>query len=98
MTTGAADQQTFNNDNRGAMFRNDKGDNPARPDYRGNATIICTHCNKPTRFRISSWVRVAQSSGQKFLSMAYQVDPNQPEPVPAQAGAAPAAQDEDLPF
>lgn len=54
--------------NSGALFPNDKGDNPARPDYRGRAQIN----GKP--YRISGWRRRTRASGQPMLSLAFTED------------------------
>jgi len=86
MPQPTADQQTFDNELRGAMFRNDKGDNPARPDYRGRCQI------NGKQFRISGWVRTAKQSGDKYLSLAFTLDE---APPPEVAAIAP---DDDLPF
>jgi len=88
-----SDQQTFNNELRGALFRNDKGDNPARPDYRGNCTIDSKF------YRISAWIQEARGTGQKFLSMSYTRDETK-DPKPAQSALAPeaAADESDIPF
>jgi len=97
----SADQQSFNNELRGALFKNDKGDNPARPDYRGRSTI------EGKTYRVSAWIRTARATGAKYMSLAYTHDPGQPDaqaqataPVqasdfaPAQAPAEP----DDIPF
>jgi uncharacterized protein (DUF736 family) len=88
MSQGQADQQTFNNELRGALFRNDKGDNPARPDYRGNCEIA------GQKYKISAWMRKAQS-GQTFMSLAFTA--TDPPPAPATPATAEADID-DLPF
>jgi hypothetical protein len=76
MTTQNADQQAFDNELRGALFRNDKGGNPNRPDYRGNCVI------NGQRYKISAWIRKARS-GMTFMSMAYTLDVP-PEPAPSE--------------
>jgi uncharacterized protein (DUF736 family) len=93
MSTGAADQQTFNNELRGALFRNDKGDNPARPDYRGNCQI------NGQKYRISAWLRTSRA-GQTFMSMAFTLDQTAPPDPQAQQTAQPQGQPqtEDVPF
>lgn len=82
------DQQTFNNELRGALFRNDKGDNPARPDYRGRCQLA------GIGYRISGWVRTSQA-GQNFLSLAFTEDPKATPPDPT--GHADTG-DDPLPF
>jgi hypothetical protein len=90
----SADQQSFNNELRGALFRNDKGDNPARPDYRGRCTI------NGTEYRISAWLRKAQATGVTFMSLAFTANVSQPD-AQAQPTAQPQAQPvaaDDVPF
>lgn len=50
-------------DNSGVLFKNDKGDNPKRPDYRGSIAVAGVDYN------ISGWVRESKKSGDKFLSL-----------------------------
>lgn len=45
-----------------SIFKNDKGDNPKRPDWTGKAIV------NGEELRISLWVRTPQSGGDKFLS------------------------------
>jgi cytochrome c1 len=52
----------YDNKNRFALFKNDKGDNPNRPDYTGQVTLP-----DGTEMRMSAWVREAKS-GIKYLS------------------------------
>ena len=71
-------------DGKGGIFSNDKGDNPDRPDVRGN----CTVHGKP--MEISGWWREGKNG--KWLSVAIQAarqhsvaQPGQPdvhEPAP----------------
>ena len=50
-------------DNSGVLFKNDKGDNPKRPDYRGSIAVAGVDYN------ISGWIRESKKSGDKFLSL-----------------------------
>lgn len=54
--------EQYDNTNRFALFKNDKGDNPNRPDYRGTVTLA-----DGKEMRMSAWVREAKS-GIKYLS------------------------------
>ena len=54
----------YDNKNRFALFKNDKGDNPNRPDYQGTVTLP-----DGTEMRMSAWIRESQS-GLKYLSGA----------------------------
>lgn len=52
-------------DGSGALFKNDKGDNPARPDYRGDIML------GGVLYEISAWVKPLPSDASKrFMSMA----------------------------
>ena len=50
-------------DNSGVLFKNDKGNNPKRPDYRGSIAVAGVDYN------ISGWIRESKKSGDKFLSL-----------------------------
>ena len=50
-------------DNSGVLFKNDKGDNPKRPDYRGSLAVAGVDYN------ISGWIRESKKTGDKFLSL-----------------------------
>lgn len=55
--------EVYDNKNTGVLFKNDKGDNPARPDYTGNVDV------EGRKYRVAAWVKEAKASGQKFLSL-----------------------------
>jgi hypothetical protein len=69
----------YDNTNRGALFDNDKGDNPKRPDMTGSLNI------EGTDYRLSVWKREAKS-GRTFLSISAEVAQKQ------NGAAAPAQQ------
>lgn len=49
----------------GALFRNDKGDNPSRPDYRGDIML------NGVVYEVSGWLKPLPSDASKrFLSLA----------------------------
>jgi hypothetical protein len=56
----------------GILFRNDKGDNPSRPDYRGSATV------QDTVYKLSAWIK----NGTKgpFLSVSFTEDEDAENP------------------
>ena len=75
-------------ENSGTLFRNEKGDNPARPDYRGEALV------DGVEYRVSAWVKDGKKG--KFLSMAFEAKEERPaerEPDPVDTG-----DDDNLPF
>lgn len=84
------------------VSQNDKGDNPKRPDYRGEVKIA------GTTYDLAAWKRVKQGTDRKFVSgkltkRVPKADPGayqggeQPKPAP---NPAPNAEnlDEDVPF
>ena len=75
----------YDNTNSGALFRNDKCDNPKRPDYRGELDI------NGTAYRISGWVKESKKDGSKFLSL--KAEPKEAPAPKAPAKIAPAVQD-----
>lgn len=58
----------------GAFFKNDKGDNPNRPDYRGTYT----DANGVDHWA-SAWVK-KDKNGNSYLSFTTQVKEAKPEP------------------
>lgn len=75
----------YDNTNTFVLFKNNKGDNPKRPDYSGTANL------DGIEFRISGWIREGQKG--KFISGSVQLKDNN------SAGATRgAAEDEDVPF
>jgi hypothetical protein len=67
------------------LFANDKGDNPKRPDYRGDVVLP-----DGTKMRLSGWVK--ESNGKRFIS-------GKVEPIQQQtSGGNFAPQDGDMPF
>lgn len=96
----------YDNTNTGALFTNDKGDNPKRPDYKGNLNV------NGVEYQLSGWNRQSKKSGESFLSL--KIEPKQdrkPDGYQRQAppqdahnrakadGYAPAKDDgDDIPF
>jgi len=66
----------FDNTNTGALFKNDKGDNPNRPDYRGNLDV------GGTEYWISAWLKTSKK-GQKFMSLSVSAKDENKAPNPA---------------
>ena len=78
--------EEYSNENSFALFKNDKGDNEARPDYTGNVTLP-----DGKEMRMAAWVRESKS-GLKFLSGRL----SEPQPK-ADVGNA-AVEGGDVPF
>jgi uncharacterized protein (DUF736 family) len=53
----------FDNQNRGVLFSNDKGDNPKRPDYKGSINV------DGSEYWLSMWKKTSKS-GQPFFSLS----------------------------
>jgi len=51
----------YDNSNTFALFKNDKGDNPKRPDYTGTVNV------NGEEMRISGWIRESKK-GVKYIS------------------------------
>jgi hypothetical protein len=69
-------------DNTIALFSNDKGDNAARPDFRGRIVI------EGVKYRASLWVKESPTAG-RYLQGS--IEPDQPkEEAAAPAKAAPS--------
>jgi uncharacterized protein (DUF736 family) len=75
----------YDNTNSGALFKNDKGDNPKRPDYTGSINV------EGKDFWISSWIKTSQK-GTKFMSLSVQAKEEQAQPD------ADVEFDDDMPF
>lgn len=81
-----------NNDMTGAMFPNDKGDNPSRPDMRGEVTI------NGTKYSISAWNNTAKSSGKPYMGLKVSEWKERPEPAAAQNPQQGSAFNDTIPF
>lgn len=57
---------TKNKNLSGALFKNDKGDNANRPDYKGTYTD-----DQGNEFWVSAWVKES-AKGVKYMSLAMQ--------------------------
>ena len=69
-----------------AMFKNEKGDNEARPDYTGTVTL-----EDGKEMRMAAWVREAKS-GVKYLSGRL----SEPQVQASDAGSNAAVEGEDV--
>ena len=75
----------YDNTNTFTLNKNDKGDNPKRPDYRGKLNV------DGIEFTLSGWVR--EGANGKFISGAVAMVATDERLKPAVEGA-----DEDVPF
>lgn len=80
-------------DNTGALFKNDKGDNPKRPDYRGDALI------DGRSFKLSAWIQKSKKDGSSYMSI--KIEPKDEHPrqsQPSQAAPIPEEDEGFIPF
>ena len=80
--------EQYDNTNSFALFKNEKGDNEARPDYTGTITL---EGNK--EMRMACWIRESKS-GLKFLSGRL----SEPQDKPDTSNASVEGADADVPF
>jgi hypothetical protein len=90
-------QKQWDNTNRGTMSENNKGDNPARPDYKGTINV------EGTEYWISAWHK--KSYNGPFISLSIQPkiengQYNQQErrPIPAVNQPVDTSFDDPIPF
>lgn len=84
----------YDNNMRGVLFVNDKGDNPNgnRPDYKGNCEI------DGKKYLISSWKKTSQK-GVTFLSMSLELDDgSRQQAQPQQQQSSQVDLDDSIPF
>ncbi len=69
----------------GILFKNDKGENPSRPDYRGDI------CINGQVYSLSAWIKDGRPGtkmeGRKFMSLSAQPKQDSYAPAPAAAPA-----------
>lgn len=96
----------MDNTNTGSLFKNDKGDNPKRPDYRGSL-----NCGG-VEYWVSGWIREAgpntKRAGEKFMSLSLEPKEERPaqdpkahpveKPATIPTGGAFADMQDDIPF
>ena len=87
--------QQFDNTNTFALFKNDKGDNPKRPDYRGTMNV------DGKEYVVSGWLRTAKTDGSKFISGTVQIPQKKadaPKPAAAPEHKSLGDMQDDIPF
>jgi uncharacterized protein (DUF736 family) len=83
----------YDNNMSGALFKNDKGDNDKRPDYKGTCEI------NGVEYRISAWLRTKKDGSGKFMSLKFEAKDQEaakPAAKPVAAGFDDGA--DDIPF
>jgi hypothetical protein len=83
----------YNNSNSGSLFRNNyRGDNPKRPNLRGNGRV--TIDGVEYELDLAAWTREGEKAGKYlFLTIKPAASGNAPQGSPGQP-----EDDEDLPF
>ena len=72
------------------LFANNKGDNPKRPDRRGELMI------GGKLYKLSGWIRESKKDGKPFLSGKCELAQEQPDAAPT--GTPTAETSDPLPF
>lgn len=68
----------------GALFKNDKGDNPARPDYRGDLMV------GGVVYEVSGWIKPLPSDSEKrFMSLSAKPKQDRRQAPPPATNRAP---------
>jgi len=77
----------------GGLFKNDKGDNPARPDYKGDIML------GGVLYEVAGWIRPKPTNpAEKYLSLVGKAKEQQAaKPVAKPMPASPEI-DDDMPF
>ena len=80
---------TYDNTNRGVLFRNDKRETDNHPEYTGKIDV------NGTEYRLAAWVKESSKDGKKFFSLAVSEFQKKAEPE-----TAPETEDfdDDIPF
>jgi len=58
--------QQYNNENTGILFKNDTGDNPKRPAYKGKLDV------GGVEYKLAGWIREGKNG--KFISLKIDTD------------------------
>lgn len=80
----------YDNTNTFALFKNDKGDNPKRPDYTGTANV------DGIEFQLSAWIREGKNG--KFMSGTVQPKNEARQPAGTKPKPNLPEEDPEIPF
>ena len=67
----------YDNNNSGAIFKNDKKQTDKHPDYRGSAEV------DGVEYWVSAWIKTSKA-GAKFMSLSFTVKDEQKQAAPPQ--------------
>jgi hypothetical protein len=64
----------YDNNNRGVLFANDKGDNKNRPDWKGRIDV------NGQEYWLSGWIKDRNGTNEKYISLSLgdRVEPKEP--------------------
>ena len=84
---------TYDNTNKGSLFKNDKGDNPKRPDYQGKINI------GGIEYKLSAWLQTPKNGGDKYMAIKVSdLAPAAFTPRPPTEFLASADAEDEIPF
>ena len=82
---------TYDNNLRGAIWKNKKKDTPKHPDFKGEAEI------DGVQYWVSAWKR-GENDNPQGPSLKFQFERKQAAPQAAPDASSPAGFDDDIPF
>lgn len=87
---------SYDNTNRGTLFRNDRKETDRHPDYTGRINI------NGTDHWLSAWIKEAgpnaRNPGQKFMSLSIGDECQRQSPPPASNPSQGSFDEDDIPF
>jgi hypothetical protein len=81
---------SYDNTNKGALFKNDKGGNEKRPDYRGDLNV------DGVEYRLSAWIKKSKG-GMNYMSLSVEQKDGQSKKSPPVQIPVEDFVDDDLP-
>jgi uncharacterized protein (DUF736 family) len=81
----------FDNNNTGALFKNERKQTEKHPDYNGSCEI------NGVEMWMSAWIKTS-NKGQKFMSFSFNPKQVQAAPKPVQAANSGFDEEDDIPF
>lgn len=82
----------YDNNLRGALFKNDRKETEKQPDYTGNVEV------EGQKYNMAGWMRKSQK-GQAYMSISLSVpQPQGAAPMPSQANHSSSSMDDEIPF
>jgi len=83
---------SYDNTNRGVLFKNNRKERDNQPDYTGKIDV------GGTEYELAAWIKEGKAG--KFMSLSVKSKDDRPTaaPAPAQRRAAPIDIDDDVPY